>query len=124
MKWEDELAAQTQRVVLYPLFVGAVVALVTVFLMIYLVPQMAGFMRNLGQEIPLQTRILIQVSALFVDYWWVIIALPLAAGFGVKAAARANPALGYALDRYQLALPLVGSILRKIIVSASLRASR
>jgi len=117
MKWEDELAAQTQRVMLYPLFVGAVVALVTVFLMIYLVPQMAGFMRNLGQEIPLQTRILIQVSALLVDYWWVIIALPLAAGFGVKAAARANPAVGYALDRYQLALPLVGPILRKIIVS-------
>src|SRR6185295_9135064 len=67
--------------------------------------------------IPLQTRILIQVSAFFVDDWWVIIALPLAAWFGVKAAARANPAVGYALDRYQLALPLVGPILRKIIVS-------
>ena len=117
MKWEDELAAQTRRVLLYPLFVGGVVALVTVFLMIYLVPQMTGFIRNTGQEIPLQTRILIQVSALFVDYWWGILGLPLALWFGLQAAARANPALAYALDRCKIALPLAGPILRKIILS-------
>jgi type IV pilus assembly protein PilC len=117
MKWEDELAAQTRRVLLYPLFVGVIVALVTVFLMIYLVPQMTGFIRNVGQEIPLQTRILIQVSALFVDYWWGIFGLPPALWFGLKAAARANPALEYALDRYKIALPLAGPILRKIILS-------
>ena len=117
MKWEDELAAQTRRVLLYPLFVGVIVALVTVFLMIYLVPQMTGFIRNVGQEIPLQTRILIQVSALFVDYWWGILGLPLALWFGLKAAARANPAIEYALDRYKIALPLAGPILRKIILS-------
>jgi type IV pilus assembly protein PilC len=117
MKWEDELAAQTKRVMLYPLFVGAIVALVTVFLMIYLVPQMTGFLRNVGQEIPLQTRILIQVSALFVDYWWAIAALPVAAWSGVRAAARANPAIEYALDRYRLEAPVVGPILRKILLS-------
>jgi type IV pilus assembly protein PilC len=117
MKWEDELAAQTRRVLLYPLFVGTIVALVTVFLMIYLVPQMTGFIRNVGQEIPLQTRILIQVSALFVDFWWAILGAPFALWFGVKAAARANPALAYALDRYRIAAPLVGPILRKIILS-------
>ncbi|HEV8094326.1 MAG TPA: type II secretion system F family protein [Burkholderiales bacterium] len=117
MKWEDELAAQTRRVLLYPLFVGAIVALVTVFLMVYLVPQMTGFIRNVGQEIPLQTRVLIQVSALFVDFWWAILGLPLALWFGVKGAARANPALAYALDHYQIAAPLVGPILRKIILS-------
>jgi type IV pilus assembly protein PilC len=117
MKWDDELAAQTRRVLLYPLFVGVIVALVTVFLMIYLVPQMTGFIRNVGQEIPLQTRILIQVSALFVDYWWGIFGVPLALWFGLKAAARANPALKYALDRYKIALPLAGPILRKIILS-------
>jgi len=117
MKWEDELAAQTRRVMLYPLFVGAIVGLVTVFLMIYLVPQMTGFLRNVGQEIPLQTRILVAVSALFVDFWWAILAFPIAAWLGVRAAARADPAIEYALDRCKLALPLVGPILRKIVLS-------
>ena len=117
MKWEDELAAQTRRIMLYPAFVGGIVALVTVFLMIYLVPQMTGFLRNVGQEVPLQTRILVEVSAFFVDFWWAIIACPIAAWFAIRATARADPSIQYALDRYKLALPFVGPIVRKIVLS-------
>jgi type IV pilus assembly protein PilC len=117
LKWEDELAAQTKKIILYPAFVGGIVLLVTFFLMIYLVPQMVGFIRNMGQEIPLQTRILIHVSNFFVGYWWLVIAMPFVLLFGVKAAARANPAVAYALDDLKLRLPLVGPVLRKIILS-------
>ncbi len=117
LKWEDELSAQTQKLLMYPAFVGGIVVLVTFFLMIYLVPQMTGFIRNMGQEIPLQTRILMAVSSVFVDYWWAIIAAPFAAWFGVKLAARSYPALEYAIDRYKISMPVVGPILRKIILS-------
>ena len=58
---------------MYPAFVGGIVLLVTFFLMIYLVPQMTGFIRNMGQEIPLQTRVLIAVSNFFVQYWWAVL---------------------------------------------------
>jgi type IV pilus assembly protein PilC len=117
LRWEDELAAQTKKLMMYPLFVGSIVLLVTFFLMIYLVPQMTGFIRNMGQEIPLQTRILIHVSAFFVDYWWLVVAAPIATWFGVKAAAKAYPAVAYALDDMKLRVPLIGPILRKIILS-------
>src|SRR5690349_12403037 len=43
LKWEDELASQTRKLMMYPAFVGSTVLIVTLFLMIYLVPQMAGF---------------------------------------------------------------------------------
>ncbi|HXZ51058.1 MAG TPA: type II secretion system F family protein [Burkholderiales bacterium] len=117
LKWEDELAAQTKKLLMYPAFVGTIVLLVTFFLMIYLVPQMTGFIRNMGQQIPLQTRILIEVSNFFVNFWWAIIAAPFVAWFGLKLAARSNPAVEYAIDRYKISLPLVGPILRKIILS-------
>jgi type IV pilus assembly protein PilC len=117
LKWEDELAAQTKKLLMYPAFVGTIVVLVTFFLMIYLVPQMTGFIRNMGQQIPLQTRILIEVSHFFVDFWWAIIAAPFVAWFGLKLAARSYPAVEYAIDRYKISLPLVGPILRKIILS-------
>jgi type IV pilus assembly protein PilC len=117
LRWEDELAAQTKKLMIYPLFVGGIVLLVTFFLMIYLVPQMTGFIRNMGQEIPLQTRILIHVSSFFVNYWWLVIAAPIAVWFGVKAAAKANPAVAYALDDLKLRVPMIGPILRKIILS-------
>jgi len=117
LKWEDELAAQTKKIIMYPAFVGSIVLLVTFFLMIYLVPQMTGFIRNMGQDIPLQTQILIAVSNFCINYWWVVIAAPFVLWFGVKFAARANPAVAYTLDRYKISLPLVGPILKKIILS-------
>jgi type IV pilus assembly protein PilC len=117
LKWEDELAAQTKKLMVYPAFVGSIVMLVTFFLMIYLVPQMTGFIRNMGQEVPLQTRILIQVSAFFVSYWWAIIAAPFVVFAAIRIAVRRNPAFEYALDRYKISAPLIGPILRKIILS-------
>jgi len=68
LKWEDELAAQAKKLAMYPAFVGGIVLVVTFFLMIYLVPQMTTFIRNMGQKIPLQTHLLITVSNFFVDY--------------------------------------------------------
>lgn len=117
LKWEDELAAQTKKIIMYPAFVGSIVLLVTFFLMVYLVPQMVGFIRNMGEEIPLQTRILIVVSDICVNYWWAVLSAPFVVWFGVKFAARANPAVAYAIDRYKITMPLVGPILKKIILS-------
>src|SRR5690349_23121622 len=93
LKWEDEIAAQTKKLMMYPAFVGSIVLLVTFFLMVYLVPQMTGFIRNMGQDVPLQTRILIMVSSFFVNYWWAIIAAPFVAWGGFKIALLRNPAL-------------------------------
>ena len=117
LKWEDELAAQTKKLIMYPAFVGSIVLLVTFFLMIYLVPQMTGFIRNMGQDIPLQTRILIAVSNFCVDYWWVVLATPFVVFFGIKFAARTYPAVAYALDRYKITMPLVGPIMKRIVLS-------
>ena len=117
LKWEDELAAQTKKLMMYPAFVGSIVLVVTFFLMIYLVPQMTAFIRNMGQDVPLQTRILIVVSGIFVDYWWAIALAPFAAWGALKLAIHRNPAVAYAVDSYKLRLPLLGPILRKIILS-------
>jgi type IV pilus assembly protein PilC len=117
LKWEDELAAQAKKLVMYPAFVGTVVILVTIFLMIYLVPQMIALIKNMGQTIPAHTRALIFVSDLFVHFWWAIFGLPVIAFFALRYLARTNPGVRHKLDAVKLRLPLVGPILRKIILS-------
>jgi type IV pilus assembly protein PilC len=117
LKWEDELAAQTKKIVMLPAFVGSIVLLVTFFLMIYLVPQMVAFIKGMGQTLPLHTRALIIVSRLCVEYWWAMIGIPVALFFGVKVAAEKNPIVRYKLDKLKLSLPMMGNILRKIILS-------
>jgi type IV pilus assembly protein PilC len=117
LKWEDELAAQTKKLVMYPAFVGVVVIAVTAFLMIYLVPQMVGLIKNMGQTIPAHTRLLIFVSDLITRYWWVILIVPVVGYIWVKAMARSNPLVRRRIDALKLRLPLIGPILRKIILS-------
>ena len=117
LKWEDELRAQTKKLVMYPLFVGVVVLGVTFFLMVYLVPQMVSLIKTMGQTLPLHTRLLIAVSNFLVSYWWAVILAPVALFFGIKFAAQTNPVMRYRLDALKLRLPVIGPILRKIILS-------
>jgi type IV pilus assembly protein PilC len=117
LKWEDELIAQTKKLLMYPAFVGSIVLAVTMFLMIYLVPQMIGFIKSTGQAIPLQTRILIQVSGFFINYWWAVLLAPVIAFAGIKLALKRSPAFHYRFDEFKLRVPFLGPIQRKIILS-------
>jgi type IV pilus assembly protein PilC len=117
LKWEDEIASQTRKLLTYPLLVGTVVLGVTFFLMVYIVPQMVGFIRNMGQEIPWYTQALIFVSDTLRDYWWAVLSAPFAALYALKLAMKKNPAIAYSVDSYKLRMVLIGPILRKIILS-------
>jgi type IV pilus assembly protein PilC len=117
IKWQDELASQTQKLIMYPAFMGTVVIGVTFFMMIYLVPKMASFIRNMGQQLPLQTKVLIFVSDAFVNYWYLIIGLPIIAAIAINVSIRTNKEARRRFDGFKLSIPLVGDILRKIILS-------
>lgn len=117
LKWQDELAAHTKKLVMYPAFLGTVVVAVVMFMMIYLVPKMAGFIRNMGQELPLQTRLLIATSDIFVNYWYLVIGLPLLAAAALALMVQSSPAARRRFDDAKLRLPWIGDILRKIILS-------
>jgi type IV pilus assembly protein PilC len=117
LKWQDELAAHTKKLVMYPAFLGTVVVAITLFMMIYLVPKMAGFIRNMGQELPMQTRILIATSEFFVGYWYVVLGLPLILAAVAAFLVSTNQAARYRFDDVKLRLPYIGEILRKIILS-------
>jgi type IV pilus assembly protein PilC len=117
LKWQDELAAHTKKLVMYPAFLGVVVVAITLFMMIYLVPKMAGFIRNMGQELPTQTKILIATSEFFVNYWYVVLGLPLILAAIVAFLVKSNQTARYHFDDIKLRLPYIGDILRKIILS-------
>lgn len=117
LKWQDELVAQTKKLVLYPAFVGVVVTGVVFFLMLYVVPQMSEFLKNMGQEMPLHTRALVATSAFIQAWWHVLLALPVGAFFCLRALlARSLPARR-AFDALKLRAWFVGPILEKIVMS-------
>jgi type IV pilus assembly protein PilC len=117
LKWEDELASHTKKLLMYPAFVGTIVLSATFFLMIYMVPQLKQFVKNMGQALPPQTKLLFFVSDLLVGYWWLFLSVPLLVIVAAQLVLRSNPIARLRLDGLKLALPIFGPILKKIILS-------
>ncbi|MYM26637.1 type II secretion system F family protein [Duganella sp. FT135W] len=117
LKWQDELASQTKKIIMYPAAVGLFVTGVMFFLMIYLVPQLTSFVKNMGNTLPLHTKALIFVSNIFINYWYIMLALPLIAFFGLRAWLARSEQARYAADGFKLRIWLVGPVLHKIILA-------
>ena len=117
LRWQDELASQTMRLLAYPLLVLIVVCGVLVFLLMYLVPQVVGLLKTMGVAMPLQTRVLIAVSGFTVKYWYVLLVLPVVAAVAAGAAVRSNARARFAWDGLKLRAPVIGPILQKIILA-------
>ncbi|MBX6392196.1 MAG: type II secretion system F family protein, partial [Burkholderiales bacterium] len=117
LKWEDELAAHTKRIMIYPAIVATLLVAVIFFMMVHLVPQMTAFVGSMGRSIPPHTRLLIAVSDVFVRYGWAIVLVPALGILALKALAARNPLVRRRVDALKLHLPVAGPILQKVVLS-------
>jgi len=117
LKWQDEQMAYTKKLFIYPLFVVGVVIAVLFFLMTYLVPELLKFVQSMGQELPMHTKVLIGVSGIFANYWYIILLAPVVVIVALIVAVRVSPAMQYKVDYYKLKIPIVGPLLKKIILT-------
>ena len=117
LKWQDELIAQTRKILLYPAFVGTMLLLVIIFLMTYLVPQLVDFIRDIQKELPLQTRILLAVSDVFVHFGWLMPLVPLTLVATYQALRRRSAAAALLFDSWKLRLKPVGPVYQKVILA-------
>jgi len=117
LKWQDEQATRVKRLLMYPTFVGVVVLVVIAALMTFLVPELVKLIKNMGGEVPLHTQALIATSNFFVDFWWLVLTAPVILFVVFAALANASPGMRYAIDAAKLRVPLVGPILKKVILA-------
>jgi type IV pilus assembly protein PilC len=117
LKWQDEQAALTKKLITYPAFVGTVVGGVVFFLMTYLVPELLRFVKTMGQELPAHTKALIIVSNIFVNYWYILLLLPIFIVLGIYIGKKTSPSFHLKYDEIKLKVPVIGPILKKIILT-------
>ena len=96
---------------LYPAIVTLFAIVIVVFLMSYVVPQVATVFAGSKRALPLLTVIMLGLSNLVRQWGW-LVALLLAGGGVALAQARRNDALRERMDAAWLNLPLVGRIAR------------
>ena len=96
---------------LYPAIVSAVAVLIVLFLLAYVVPQVAAVFSGSQRALPLLTRVMLGISAVVREYGW-LLALIAASAVGGVWWARRQPALREKLDAAWLRLPLIGRLAR------------
>ena len=117
LRWQDELASQTKKVIMYPSIVAVVVTAVIFFLMIYLVPQLVSFVKTMGQKLPIHTLVLIAVSNFFVHYWYIVLFVPVTSIIAIYIAVKVSPEFKLKFDELVLKIPLVGMTIQKLILA-------
>lgn len=107
----QSLKAKLIGATLYPLIVSLIALVIVVFLVSYVVPQVASVFAGSKRALPLLTVLMLTVSA-FVRQWGWLVVLAGAAGGTAFAYALRSQAVRLRFDAFWLTLPLVGRLAR------------
>ena len=114
---QEEIYSKVKTAIAYPIFIATIGIGTIVFLFTFVVPKLVELFEDMGQVLPLPTRMLIAVSDFFLRFWWLL----LAAGLFVFFALRRNlfTARGkLGLDAFKLKLPVLGQFFKRVQIAS------
>jgi type IV pilus assembly protein PilC len=117
LKWSDAMNTKVKKATRYPKVLGVVVIGVIYVMMGHVVPEVVGFLRNIGQELPPITLALIATSDFFVNYFGYIMAAIAAFIVFLRIGRLLSEEFRYRTDYIALHMPVMGVLIRKISLS-------
>ncbi|MBO1923722.1 type II secretion system F family protein [Thiomicrorhabdus sp. 6S3-12] len=114
MKWEDELASKAKKVMIYPAIVATVVIAVVILMMLFVVPELLGFITSMGGEIGFATVALIATSDFIQTYILELMMAPVIFVFVYSWWRKQSPEFKLKSDEFHLKIPIIGVVLHKL----------
>ena len=119
LKWQDEIVSATKKALTYPGFTLAVLVAVTVFILLYLVPELSSFIKSASDgALPAQTQLLLTLSEGLQAYWPFLPLIPVVL-FALYLALThlGSEELRRRADGWKLRIPIVGPILSRLAIA-------
>ncbi len=113
---QNKLRGKILTAMFYPIAMMIIGVVIMAFLMITVVPKVTAMFNDTGQVLPWNTRLMIFVSDSIRDFWWLIIAVVVAAVVGFRQWKK-SPSGRKLYDRIVLKLWVVGPLARMIAIS-------
>ncbi len=108
---DREFRARIKGALIYPIIVIVMMISVMIIMMVFVIPKLTDLYKESTLDLPLPTKILISMSDLFVNFWWVGIILTIILVVAFRRWVKTpDGALGY--DKLLLKIPLVGKIIQ------------
>ena len=102
---------------IYPAAIVFVAVVVCLILMIFVIPQFQTMYKNANVQLPAFTRLIINLSDLVRGYWYVLLGGLVAFIWGFRYLLRNNVAFAEKIDAYSLRIFIIGTVLKKGIIS-------
>jgi type IV pilus assembly protein PilC len=110
------VVTKAQNALIYPAFVIGVFFVVMGLMLTMVIPKIASILKDSGQEIPIYTQVVINLSDLLVNYGFFVVLALVAGGFlawrGIQ-----SPGGKLIFDSFKLDVPYVGALYQKLYLS-------
>jgi type IV pilus assembly protein PilC len=110
-----EARRKIKAALIYPSMIALMSLVTVVVLSTFVLPKFKVFFASLDAKLPLPTRMLLAVTDFLINWWWALLAGAVALTVAVLIALRTQ-AGRYARDRALLALPVIGSTIKFVLV--------
>ncbi|MFA5362988.1 MAG: type II secretion system F family protein [Candidatus Omnitrophota bacterium] len=117
---QEEVRANISSALAYPIFILIVGLITIIVLFTFGIPRLVSLFSDVKQALPLPTRILISISNLMRNYWYLGLIF---IGFFVFMFKRrqVNKKQKIVFDRFKLNLPLLGNFMKKAMLAEFVR---
>lgn len=106
----ESIKAKIKKALLYPAIVLLVAIVATAFIMIFVIPTFENLFRDFGADLPAFTRLIINISHFFQNYWWLMLAVAVGTVVAFREARKRSPPFRQTIDRLSLKVPIFGPI--------------
>ena len=117
---EEKDAAMMSKIrgaLVYPAIILVVIIAVLAFMMIDVVPQVENLYKDMRQELPVLTKVLVDITNFFGQFWWLILMVVGGIIGGMYYSVKNTTAGRKAMDTFKLTVPIFGGLYRKLYVS-------
>jgi general secretion pathway protein F len=113
----QELRDEVRSAMTYPILLTGVGAISIAVLLVFVLPKFATMFADLGQALPLSTRMMLSISDAFTNIWTLPIFLAIVGGsFGLYRYVSTG-SRRYGLDAFKLRMPILGALQRRMEVA-------
>jgi general secretion pathway protein F len=111
LEGRQQLKAKLIGATLYPAIVSLIAVVIVIFLVTYVVPQVASVFTNSKRALPALTVAMLAISAFVRNYGWFMLLALIGGGIGLKLMLR-NEVFREQFDASMLTVPLIGKLAR------------
>ena len=107
-----ELRSQVKSAMMYPAAVFGLVIFIVIAMLLFVVPMFESMFADFGAELPLPTRMLMSLSAIFTTYWYIAIGGTVGVIYGFKRWIATEGGRSR-FDAIKLKMPIFGKLVHK-----------